>query len=398
MRIAIFADNFYPELSGITDTVLITGKELAEKGHKITFFVPKYTKKEFDITKVKYQELVLHKNITIKRINSFGYPTATKQGRGTLPNIFRGFFYRNKFDIVHTHSFFALGIEAYCFAKINKIPLIGTNHTIIESFLEFAPSPVRKYLPKYLIWFYNHCLYITTPSEFLLKKMRSEGLTINGEVVSNPIEKGFYISELEKDKLQKSKGNKKFRFLYVGRISSEKNVGILIDAFDDFLKKENGQNTELILIGNGILKDSLQNKIKNYHMEDAVKIKGPFMGETKNLLYEEINLADVFVTASTSETQSMALLQSMASTMSAIVADAGPLPKLVANNRGLVFDPNNKNEISDAMKEIYLNADLRKKMASNSYNYVAKYSVQNIATIWEKLYETTIKKYADERK
>ena len=72
MRIAIFADNFYPELSGIADTVLITGKELAEKGHKITFFVPKYTKKEFDITKVKYQELVLHKNITIKRINSFG--------------------------------------------------------------------------------------------------------------------------------------------------------------------------------------------------------------------------------------------------------------------------------------------------------------------------------------
>ena len=36
----MFADNFYPELSGIADTILITGTELAKMGHEITFFVP----------------------------------------------------------------------------------------------------------------------------------------------------------------------------------------------------------------------------------------------------------------------------------------------------------------------------------------------------------------------
>jgi len=398
MRIAIFADNFYPELSGIADTILTTGKELAERGHQITYFVPKYTKKEFDITKVEYKELILHKNITIKRVSSFGYPTATKQGRGTLPNIFRGFFYRNKFDIVHTHSFFALGIEAYFFAKINKIPLIGTNHTIIESFLEFAPGPIRKYLPKYLIWFYNRCLYVVTPSKFLLKKMKKEGLIVDSEVISNPIEKEFFISELEKSNLQKIKEKKRFRFLFVGRLSAEKNVGILIYAFNDFFKKNHYSNIELVLVGNGTLRDDLEKKIKNYNLKNNIKIKGPFMGETKSLLYEEFNLADVFVIASTSETQSMVLLQAMASAMPAIVANAGPLPKLVADNRGLLFNPNSKKEISEIMKEIYLSNDLRKEMAKNSYNYVSKYSVQNITTLWEKLYTIIIKKYEDQKK
>ncbi len=398
MRIAIFADNFYPELSGIADTVLIEGKELAERGHQITYFVPRYTKKEFDITKVEDKELILHKNITIKRISSFGYPTATKQGRGTFPNIFRGFFYRNKFDVVHTHSFFALGIEAYCFAKINRIPLIGTNHTIIESFLEFAPSPVRKYLPKYLIWFYNRCFYITTPSNFLLKKMKKEGLTIDSEVISNPIEKEFFISESEKNNLHKTEEKKKFRFLYVGRLSAEKNVEILIEAFNDFFKNNNYLNAELVLVGSGVLRSDLQKKIKTYNLEDIIKIKGPFMGETKKSLYEEFNLADVFVTASTSETQSMVLLQSMAATMSSIVANAGPLPKLVADNRGLIFNPHNKKEIAEAMKKIYLETDLRREMAKNSYNYVAKYSVRNITTLWEKLYTNIIRKYANKRK
>ncbi len=398
MRIAIFADNFYPELSGIADTILTIGKELAKRGHQITYFVPRYTKKEFNIAKVAYKELPLCKNITIKRINSFGYPTATKQGRGTLPNIFRGFFYRNKFDAVHTHSFFTLGIEAYCFAKINRIPLIGTNHTIIESFLEFTPSPIRKYLPKYLIWFYNRCLYITTPSKFLLEKMKKEGLAVDSEVISSPIEKKFFISELEKDKLQKLKEKKKFKFLYVGRFSPEKNVEIIIDAFNDFLKRNNYPDTELILIGNGVLKNSLQNKIKNYNLENNVKIKGPFMGETKNLLYAEFNLADVFITASFSETQSMVLLQSMASTMPALAANSGPLPKLVENNRGLIFNQNDKKEISNAMQKIYFNIDLRKKMANNAYNYATKYSAKNITAIWEKLYKTIIKKYGNKAK
>ncbi len=398
MRIAIFADNFYPELSGIADTILTTGKELAERGHSVTFFVPKYTKREFDITKVEYKELSLHKNITINRLMSFGYPTATKQGRGTIPNIFRGFFYKDKFDIVHTHSFFAMGVEAYFFAKINKIPIIGTNHTVIESFLEFSPSLVAKYLPKYLIWFYNHCLHITTPSEFLLNKMRKDGLIVSGEVVSNPIEKEFFISKLEKDKLQKMQRDKKFRFLYVGRFSTEKNVEVMIDAFSDFLSYNNNLKVELVLVGDGILKDSLQDKIKEDNLKDSVKIKGPFMGENKNLLYAEFNLADTFVITSTSETQSMVLLQSMASSMPAIVASAGPLPKLVSGNRGLVFDSSDKKNISRIMKKVYINSDLRLIMSKNAYTYAETYSVQNIATIWEKLYKTIIKRYGNKRK
>jgi len=45
MKIAIYSDNFFPELSGISDTIIASGKELARRGHLVNYFVPKYIKK-----------------------------------------------------------------------------------------------------------------------------------------------------------------------------------------------------------------------------------------------------------------------------------------------------------------------------------------------------------------
>ncbi len=42
MRIAFFSDNFYPELSGISDSILESGIALAARGHQIEFIVPAY--------------------------------------------------------------------------------------------------------------------------------------------------------------------------------------------------------------------------------------------------------------------------------------------------------------------------------------------------------------------
>ena len=62
MKIAFFADNFYPELSGIADSILLTGVELAKRGHEIHYFVPKYSQKDYETSLVEYKELELEEN------------------------------------------------------------------------------------------------------------------------------------------------------------------------------------------------------------------------------------------------------------------------------------------------------------------------------------------------
>ncbi len=396
MRIAIFADNFYPELSGISDSILVTGKALAERGHHITYFVPYYSKKEYEKAGVECKELQVHKNITIKRIWSFPYRTATGQGRGTIPNIFRGLWYRNKFDVVHTHSFFSMGIEAYFFATINKIPLVGTNHTLIESFLDFVPLFVRKIVPRYLIWFYNRCTQVTTPTDFLAEKMVHDGLSVPHVVISNPIESEFFITPEQKNILLKKKNV--FTFLYAGRVSSEKNVETIVDAFRMFLTETKYTTVELVLVGTGVLKEKLCNKIKEYHLEDAIKIKGPFVGETKHSLYTEFHFANAFVSASTSDTQSMVVLQAMAASTPVLLANSGPFPDLVGNGmRGMIFDHCTPESLTHAFKKFYNSTVAYTHMAYEAYSYAQQFSVNTVADRWDSIYASVNQKYGKKK-
>ncbi|KKW46175.1 MAG: Glycosyl transferase group 1, partial [Parcubacteria group bacterium GW2011_GWB1_57_6] len=56
MRIAFFSDNFYPELSGITDTIITTGLELQRRGYEICYVGPHYSPRDYRIAKRQHPE------------------------------------------------------------------------------------------------------------------------------------------------------------------------------------------------------------------------------------------------------------------------------------------------------------------------------------------------------
>ncbi len=59
MKIAIYSDNFYPELSGISDSLIALARELAGRGHFIHFFVPRYSKEDHTLSNMEHGELDL---------------------------------------------------------------------------------------------------------------------------------------------------------------------------------------------------------------------------------------------------------------------------------------------------------------------------------------------------
>jgi glycosyltransferase involved in cell wall biosynthesis len=118
MRIAIFSDNFYPELSGISDSIIALSKQLARRGHFVDFYVPKYTKENFAAAKLPPTEIDLGKNIKVHRFNSFPYETGTGQGRFVIPDGFRSItIFRSHPDVIHTQLFFGVGLEAIFAAR-----------------------------------------------------------------------------------------------------------------------------------------------------------------------------------------------------------------------------------------------------------------------------------------
>jgi len=170
MKIAIFSDNFYPEISGISDSIIQLGVELARLNHDICFFAPRYSRKNYAVIKKSPLELRLGAGIEIKRFFSLPFPSPTKQARLVIPCSARAFSIKKfKPDIIHSQLFFGTGLQGLMSAKLLGRPIIGTNHTRIREFFKTGwlnHEWLRRTSARYMNWYYNHCDYVgLSPNE-----------------------------------------------------------------------------------------------------------------------------------------------------------------------------------------------------------------------------------------
>jgi glycosyltransferase involved in cell wall biosynthesis len=80
----------------------------------------------------------------------------------------------------------------------------------------------------------------------------------------------------------------KTRFLYVGRlVHDQKRVDHLVKVFYRFLHKTRDKypSVELVLLGSGPLRETLENMVRNLAMQDHVRIVGAVSDEEKWLYY-----------------------------------------------------------------------------------------------------------------
>lgn len=385
MNIAFFTDNFYPELSGVTDVIAFTAKELGKRGHHIHVFAPKHPAKNYKIGNVAYKEIDLGPNVIIRRLPSLPIPMPTLQGRLLIPNPFR-IFEKTKFDVIHTHSFWGPGIEARWLAKHQNIPLVGTNHTIIESFSPIDNRFIKSALKKYVINYFNKCDLATAPSNFLLQKMIAGGLTAANISVSNPIEDSFFVRTESKNSLKEKLNLNAFTVIYIGRISPEKNVRTLVKAFIDFAKDKKDAN--LVIIGQGTERQALEKLAQGSVVSNQIRFLGPYCGQDRKILIDYLQSSDVFAIPSTSENQSMCVLQAMACGLPTVAANAEGLPELVPANRGFLFTPDDTTDLNKQLTALYLSEELRKEFSQNARAFAETLRADNIAKKWENLYKT----------
>lgn len=387
MRIAIFTDNFYPELSGVADSVLLQASGLADRGHQVVVFAPRYSKKEYQSAGVNAPEPHTPKGVGIVRVPSWGVKTATGQGRATFPGV--GFMVarkearKQKFDIVHSHSFMALGFDAKRLAKLEKIPLVGTNHTVIEHFLDYVPRPMRSLLPKLQNRYYSSVDAFTTPSTITHELGRS---VQHKEIIPNAIHSEYFNKDLF------SSSDSTFTFLYVGRISKEKNSDGIVDLFIDYFARYPHADVRLRIIGGGLLKNELIEKVRRAGLEGKIAFEGPYMGANQSFLYKAYRESDCFVTLSPSEVQPLTILQSFASGLPVLAANNEALASLIGKHHGVLVDPHDRNSCVDAINMIISQRDLLTNMGEAARKHGAKFNVQNVAATWEDLFRVVTQK------
>jgi 1,2-diacylglycerol 3-alpha-glucosyltransferase len=123
-------------------------------------------------------------------------------------------------------------------------------------------------------------------------------------------------------------------FLYVGRLSPEKNVDGLIGAFADF--RAAGGRASLVLCGDGPLRRQLVTQAENAGVREHVHFEG--LKTTAELL-PYYAFARAFVLPSTREPWGLVVNEAMASGLPVIVSTRCGCAEDLVRGNGLVFDP-----------------------------------------------------------
>jgi len=394
MRIAFFCDNFYPELSGISDSIIASAQELAKRGHTVHFFVPKYSEKDFKIAGINSKrEIDLDNGVEITRFAAFPYPAPTNQGRMVIPTGLRWLKIKKfKPDIIHSHLFFGVGLEALMAAKILKVPFVGTNHTAITEFVKYAPIKgqwVEKLSLKYVNWFYSRCALTTAPSKSVFDEMVQAGFRGRREVVSNPVNMEAFnvVRDFDRKVLKEKFGLNDRVVAYVGRFAPEKNIDVIVRAVA--LAKAKIPDITLALAGHGAFKVEIEKLVKELHLEKNVKFLGTLSSYEVGDFYRT---SEIFAITSTSETQSMTLIQAMACGLSTIGVRARALPEYIEGN-GILIEPGDAKALAEKIVELLENPQLRQELSARSLAFVEKFSDKNIALLWERIYAREINNF-----
>lgn len=150
-----------------------------------------------------------------------------------------------------------------------------------------------------------------------------------------------------------------FRFLYVGRVSKEKNLDALLHAFDDFLAT--GRAARLVVVGDGPYFDEL---LAAHGGRRDVRFTGILRGEELATAYAS---ADLFVFPSKTDTLGNVVLEAAASGVPAVVSDQGGPQELVRDGvSGLVVDVDRDGALVDAMIRLYEGDELRQGMGEKA--------------------------------
>lgn len=174
----------------------------------------------------------------------------------------------------------------------------------------------------------------------------------------------------------------------VGRLFPQKNTALLIKSFI-LSVKQLPKESNLIIFGDGPLKEELQSIVLENGMEDRIKLAG-----ASNNVLEEIKDAALFVLPSNYEGFPNALLEAMAVGLPVISTDfyTGIARDLIDDKNGIVVPVGSEEELSKAICKLMSNKEMRTKMRKENIYVREKYDTEKIILLWVECITNSIKK------
>jgi 1,2-diacylglycerol 3-alpha-glucosyltransferase len=378
MNIAVFSDNFYPEISGISDSLVMTAKALAGRGHRVGFWAPRYSRANYRRLDLAAEEPVIAPGVEIHRLPAVAFRTGTGQGRAAIPAGFMRSVRTFAPDVVHVHLPYGCGAAGAYAARRLGVPLVGTNHTPIA---EFVSGRIMQHLMiSHHTRFFQRCDHVTSPCTAIMDMMIDKGFSRSWEVVPNPVDLDLFEGEFDKAALKRSYGLGEFSVLYSGRLAPEKRIELIIDAFAAARRRV--PHLTLAIVGDGSSRARLESHVRERGLDGPVK----FFGYVAPAAFAEIyHASDLFAMMSRAETQSISVMNAMACGLPVVCARAWGLAEYV-EGRGVLVPPGDWAAMSDELVLLANNSERCRTLGERGRTFVSTLHANAVAARWESLY------------
>jgi glycosyltransferase involved in cell wall biosynthesis len=171
-------------------------------------------------------------------------------------------------------------------------------------------------------------------------------------------------------------------FIYVGSRNPRKNISGLLDAFEQF-KKTDTTGYKLLFVGEPMWDNSyLSGKINQMNFKNDLVFTGRLSTEVLQLVLAS---AEALMLVSFSEGFGIPVIEAMHCNIPVICSNQASLPE-VAGDAALFVDPNSIDSISDAMKKLTGNIDLRKGLSEKGKMQCEKFNWEDTANqVWKSI-------------
>ncbi|PYL49115.1 MAG: histidinol-phosphatase, partial [Verrucomicrobia bacterium] len=258
-----------------------------------------------------------------------------------------------------------VGLTALLAAKMLNLRTSGIYHTDFPQYIRILTedSFLESVAWGYMHWFYGQLDTVFVNSEEYRQSWVRRGfdpskLKILPRGLDNEL---FHPGRRDCAFFEKfGASNGEVRLLYVGRISREKDLDLLADAYRR-LRKE-GLPVQLFVVGHGPYSEALAKSLPEAFFT------GYLRGKELATAYAS---ADVFVFPSTTDTFGNVILEAQASGLPVVVSDSGGPKELVADNvNGLITRSHDAQDFTRAIRMLVTNRALRERMANSARDSV----------------------------
>lgn len=360
MRVAVFSDSYTPILNGVSVSVEALVDELRIAGHSVHVYTSRYPKhRDSDPNVWRFP--------SVKLPFFPQYPFAVPPFFPAL----RGFRKEN-FDIIHTHTPYTVGFVGLRWAESHGIPIVSTYHTLYERYAHYVPyfpkAYVRYKTAKHTNYYYNRVAHVITPSEAARASLVRQSVKTPIQVIPTGNPPVTRLSR-EKSRAQIGARDSEKALLYVGRMAKEKNIVLLLDAVSEVMKSNS--DVRLWMVGDGPDRVAAQRHARAIGIGDRVRIVGALPREAVDEYYAA---ADLFVFASTTETQGLVIGEAMTHGLPSVAArGGGAADNIVDGETGIVVGSSVK-QLSEAIAGVLSNPALLGRLGSNCRRYAANWT------------------------